>query len=453
MERNCRFTQKRSIKYGLSASASILLIIAILAVINYMGYKHYKRFDLTESRRFSLSPQTEKLLENLPRNVQIITFFGMEQALEQRKFIDLMHELLSHTSKINIENYDLNLSPQQAQKYSVNIPGTIVFQSAKQTEKINKIDESSIINAIHKVTKDIIKIVYFLDGHQELNIDDTSSQGLSIFKDRLIKENYDVRKLVLAAKEEMPKDASVVIIAGSISDLLEHELDIINKYMVSGGRVLLFADPSASASLAKIANQWGIQLDDDLVVDTVQAYYGGDEFLPQIHSVYGTPVSATFSLNCFFPYTRSVARMENAPEDIGLSRIAVSTENSWAEFDKNVVQYDEGKDKPGPVAVAISAVKKLNDKSKETRLLVYGDSDFIKNAWFNILGNGNLALNSVAWLAEESQLIAIKEKPSIEAQLPFELTFLKNFLQFSQLILPGMIVLIGIIIWIRRRKL
>lgn len=445
--------KKRSMRYGLGAFAAIVLIVAILTVINYMSYKHYKRFDLTESKRFSIASQTLKLLENLPRTVHIMTFFGVEQALEQRKFIDLMGEFLSHTTKIKIDNYDLNLNPLQAQKYNVIVPGTIVFESAKRTDKINKIDEEGIINAIHKVTKDIVKVVYLLEGHQEISIDDTTTQGLSIFKDSLVKENYDVRKLVLAARTEVPQDASVVIIAGSTTDLLEHEIEMLNKYLESGGRVLLFVDPSSSASLAKIANQWGIQIDDDLIVDPMQSYYVGDDTIPIIHTVYGSPVSATFILNCFFRSARSIARMENPPENIEMSRIAVSSETSWGEFDKNVAQYDAGKDKPGPVAVSISAIKKLSDNQKEARLLVYGDSDFIRNAWFNILGNGNLALNSVAWLAEEAQLISLKEKPAIEAQLPFEPTLLKNFLQFSQLVLPGIIVLIGIIIWIKRRKL
>jgi len=119
--------KKRSYKYGLSSSLSILLLIAILVVVNFLSFKHYRRFDLTEQKKFSLSPQTVQLLKNLPRPVHIITFFSSEQPMEPRRFSDLMREFLSHTSKITTESYDFDLSPQQAQQYSVNIPGTIVL--------------------------------------------------------------------------------------------------------------------------------------------------------------------------------------------------------------------------------------------------------------------------------------------------------------------------------------
>jgi len=445
--------KKRSYKYGLSSSLSILLIVAILVVVNFICFKHYKRFDLTEQKKFSLSPQTVQLLKNLPRPVHIITFFSSEQPMEPRRFSDLMREFLSHTSQITTESYDFDLSPQQAQQYSVNIPGTIVFLSGRQTEKINKVDEESAINAILKVTKDIMKVVYFLEGHQELSIGDTSKQGISIFKERLQKENYAVKNLILANTPGVPAEASAVIIAGSTLDLLENEIEALNKYVAAGGRLLLFIDPSSAPGMTKIANKWGINVEDDIVVDAMQKSYGGDEFIPQVHSVYGSPISETFSLIGFFPYTRTIVNMEDIEEGLDVRKIVESTENTWAEFDKNVVQYDEGIDRQGAQSVAVAARQKLKGTSKELRVIAFGDTDFIRNGWFNMLGNGNLALNSVAWLAEEGQLIAVKDKPEMTAQLPFEPSLLKNFMKFSQYLLPGAIVIAGIIIWIRRRKL
>ena len=42
--------------------------------------------------------------------------------------------------------------------------------------------------------------------------------------------------------------------------------------------------------------------------------------------------------------------------------------------------------------------------------MVFGDSEFANNSLFSIQGNGNLFLNTVSWLAEEEDLIAIRPR-------------------------------------------
>ncbi len=444
--------KNRIVKYSFTSLLAIILMLAILTVLNYLSYKHYKRFDMTQTKRFSLSPQTIQLLKTLPREVNIISFISDDNPLEMRKFNDLMKEFNTYTNKLKIEKYDLVLNPQIAQKYDVNIPGTIVFTSNKQQEKINKVSEEDIINAIFKVTKDIKKVVYFLEGHQEPDIDEPDSDGMSVFKERLLKENYEVKKLLLASTGKVPDDATVLIIAYPLLRLLDHEIQAIEDYAKKGGRLLIFADPIASKSLINLADKLGIKLEQSFIVDQVQSFFGGNPFNPQIRTIYGSPISKSFSLRCFFSYARSLSKIEDADKELIIEKIAESTENSWAEFNPEIAQFDENIDKTGPITVGYAVHKKEKDADKETRIIIYGDGDFVRNAWFNILGNGNLALNSVAWLAEELELISIKEKPEETAQLPFEAYELKKFMKFSQLIAPGIIVLIGLIVWMKRRK-
>lgn len=444
--------KNRIVKYSITSFIAIIIILATLTMLNYLNYKHYKRFDLTQTKRFSLSPQTIQLLKTLPREVNIITFIPQDQIIELRKFNDLIREFKSYTNKLKIENYELDLHPQIAQKYNVNIPGTIVFQSGKQEIKVNNISEEDIINAILKVTKDIKKVVYFLDGHQEPDIDDTSSAGFSNFKERLIKENYEVKKLLLASSGKVPDDANALIIACPLLRLLEHEIQAIEDYVQKGGRVLLFSDISLTKSLLPLIEKWGIKSETAIIVDTVQGFFGGNALIPQILTRYGSPVSKSFSLNCFFPYTHSLNKIDNIDKDLIIETLAESTKNSWAEFDPQFAKYDENVDKKGPIPVGYAIHKKEKNAKKEIKIIIYSDVDFARNGWFNILGNGNLALNSVAWLAEELQLIAIKEKPEEIAQLPFEAFELKKFMKFSQLIAPGITLLLGLFVWMKRRK-
>jgi ABC-type uncharacterized transport system involved in gliding motility auxiliary subunit len=115
--------------------------------------------------------------------------------------------------------------------------------------------------------------------------------------------------------------------------------------------------------------------------------------------------------------------------------VMTSTE-SWAKTDLKALQ--EGRlevgtenDRRGPIAIA--AVATINPSAKNTstsagdsaestdqsdqtksaraaRLVVFGDAEFANNNFFPFQGNGNLFLNTVSWLAEEEDLIAIRPR-------------------------------------------
>ena len=58
----------------------------------------------------------------------------------------------------------------------------------------------------------------------------------------------------------------------------------------------------------------------------------------------------------------------------------------------------------------LEQIGRLTDR--ETRLVVFGDSEFAANSSFNDMGNGNLFLNAIAWLVEDEDLIAVRPKRS-----------------------------------------
>jgi len=53
----------------------------------------------------------------------------------------------------------------------------------------------------------------------------------------------------------------------------------------------------------------------------------------------------------------------------------------------------------------------------ESRLVVFGDSDFASNRWVNQLGNGNLFLNTANWLAQQEDLISIRPRDPEDRRL------------------------------------
>ncbi len=99
------------------------------------------------------------------------------------------------------------------------------------------------------------------------------------------------------------------------------------------------------------------------------------------------------------------------------------------------------------------AADKPEIKEHEARFVVVGDSDFVKNRYYGMSGNGNFFLNIVNWLTEEADLIAIQPKtqaPRTIALSPVRMSVLKLVVLY---VLPFGVLALGVFIWIRRRSL
>jgi ABC-type uncharacterized transport system involved in gliding motility auxiliary subunit len=107
--------------------------------------------------------------------------------------------------------------------------------------------------------------------------------------------------------------------------------------------------------------------------------------------------------------------------------------------------------KPGEPAAEAAAQSEPTDK--EARIAVIGDSDFVKNRYYGMSGNGNFFLNIANWLTEEADLIAIQ--PKTQTPRTIQLTPSQGRLLFlvSVIILPLAVLLLGLSVWLRRRSL
>jgi ABC-type uncharacterized transport system involved in gliding motility auxiliary subunit len=132
-----------------------------------------------------------------------------------------------------------------------------------------------------------------------------------------------------------------------------------------------------------------------------------------------------------------------------------TSSDSW--LDKN---YDATKEpaidlegeKQSSVSIGVVIAVSLTEEQKKlTRMIIIGDSDFASNDHFLQVNNGDLFLDSISWLAEETQLISIHR-----AALSFRRLVVNDdqtdFITYSSLALPPVLVLLigGIIWWYRR---
>src|SRR5271154_404539 len=66
----------RRARYGANAAIYSIAFVALLVAVNFISSKHHYRFDLTADKMFTLSPQSEKVLQNIKKPVKFYGFFA-----------------------------------------------------------------------------------------------------------------------------------------------------------------------------------------------------------------------------------------------------------------------------------------------------------------------------------------------------------------------------------------
>ena len=476
----------RQARYGTLAGVSVLVVLGILVAVNYIGARQNKRWDLTANKAFSLSDQSRNVLAGLDAPLQVMVF---AQDTDFRRYQDKLREYEYGSKQIATEYVDPVKMPTIARQNQIDRNNTILFTYKGRTERVTAEDatEQDITNAIIKVVSGQQRKVYFVQGHGERDTASAAGNGYQSIAEALGRENYTVDKLVLAQAGSVPDDASVVIVAGPKTDFFPAEIEALKKYLDNAGKLLLEIDPPDNvdappfSNLIALAHEWGMDVGNDIVVDAsgMGRLIGTDASVPVVATYGSHPITENFSFVTAFPLARSVTPVMGGVNGHIAQPFAQTSAQSWAEADvkdlmaTGKVSMDDARgDKKGPVtiAAAASAASTLPGASldpgapgasnpldpelpkPETRVAVVGDSDFAANAGLGIQGNRDLFMNTVGWLSQQENLIAIRPKNPEDRRITLTATVQRNIVVLSLLIIPACIFGTGVYAWSRRRR-
>jgi ABC-type uncharacterized transport system involved in gliding motility auxiliary subunit len=238
-----------------------------------------------------------------------------------------------------------------------------------------------------------------------------------------------------------------------------------------------FKRPSPTPRLTGLLKEWGINATNSVVVD-----------LSGRTSVATVPVSAPpypthaitdgFGLITMFPLVRAITPATDAPQNrAGVSFIQTAP-RSWAETNlssledpSTLADEREKGDLAGPVSIAVATAVSAPDTEKpdaapaadkpepaadqapkpETRIAVFGDSDFAANAYVGIEGNRDLFMNTVNWLAQQQNLIAIRARDPADRRITLTPNARTVVSWLTLALIPAMILGAGVFTWWRRR--
>ena len=247
----------RSVLYGTNTLILTIIVLGILIFINLLAFRHKQRFDFTEGGFYTLAPQTKKLVSNLPREVKLTAFFQTESP-EKIAFADLIAGYLEETNNIKLHYIDPDKNPAVTKQYGVTTYGTVALESGTKETRIQNPTEENITNALLKVTRDEQKVIYFLEGHGENNIEGNDDESYSTAKKNLEQDGFIAKRLLLLQSGKVPEDASVLVVAGPKKPIQEEEKKIIDDYLNSGGAVFMLIDPKSESNMETFLKKWGI---------------------------------------------------------------------------------------------------------------------------------------------------------------------------------------------------
>lgn len=453
---------RRAMQYVSNAFVASLLVFGIVVLLNFISNKHGFRIDLTANKQYSLAEQTIKVLQNLEKEVKIAVFFPSS---ERSGITDFISEYQHYSNKLKYSFFDPDKNPEIARNYGVSIPQTVILECAGKLERIFGLDEQQLTNALIKVTREGNKVIYFMTGHGEHDIESFDTGGLVYMKEILIAMNYEVKPINLISEKSVPEDCAVLVINGPQSELFKTELDSIDAYINMGGKVFFLLDPDPSPGMPEYFDKWGITVGNDFVID-LSGYSIAVPYVTEYNQYH--PIAENFNYRTFFFMARSITPKIGAlPAGVSVDWLCRTTSESWGEVDfqsapddpgEVAVKFDEGKDLKGPVTIA-AVVKKpvhvsllLGTSGKIGDLVVFGDSDFSTNR-FRDYPMASLFMNTLNWLAEEEDLVAISPKDPADRRVNMSTKEVNFTLYLTVFILPGIVLIFGLFVFFRRRSL
>jgi len=368
------FWQRRSTQAGANVVIKVLSVLVILGLINFLGVRYVNRLDLTENQQFSLAPQSQSVVRNLEQPVKVTVFLqpSSQQAGTVRS---LLEQYQRQNRQFSFEIIDPQSNPVLARTYGVTGFGDVFLergdrrQLLQRVDEFNPLSESKLTNGLEQISRSQQDIAYFLQGHGELPLDG-SPNGIAQITDLLKDKNFESKPLNLVEETQVPGDAALVVIAGPQQSLFTQEITALENYLEQGGSLLVMLDPGVQTGLEKLLQEWGVELDDRLVInasDRQTLEYGVSA--PVINEYGNHPITQDFG-NRFsiYPLARPIALQPK--EQVEQVPLLITSDRNWAETNLQdpelSFQPDQG-DIPGPLNLGVALSRPINKTTTETQ--------------------------------------------------------------------------------------
>lgn len=478
-----KMTKKTHRSISIQNAVFYILFVVIIGLLGYLSREFYVQSDWTYGNRNTLTESTQKLLNTLDAPLKFVAYVPDDPNLQERlnKLVTKYQRFKSDTS---IEFVNPDLDPLRARRDGVKFAGQLAIHLGERSEIVDSVEEQTLVNALQRLSRGSERLVVFLEGHGERDVLSRESKGLSQLVESLERSGFSVQPHNLVRSQSIPQNAEFLVIASPQKALLEGEVSVIRDYVDNGGNLLWMHDPGGLKGLQPLAELLGVRVSEGTVVDANEALQimlgiNHPAVVPVVD--YGrSPLTEELSgTQTLFPFATMVTRdPANTDTNWQYDEFLTTLPQSWLESEsiEGAIQFDEGgEDQLGPVTIglALTRLQEAPDANgdeetseeqvqaqamldeqgeRQQRVVVVGDSDFMLNAFVGHAANLDLATNIFNWLAADDDLLQVKVSSAPDTEFDLGETASVALAGFFLLILPVGLLLVGMIIWLRRRK-
>ena len=473
---------------GLHVVVLSLVVLSVVAMVIYLSRDYFLRFHLSTHTRIELSSRTAGLLRSLTNQVKVTLYYDTDDELYQT-VADLLSEYCLKNPKITVATVDYMREPGTGEKVKAtyklfaptdknlvifdcegkikSVPGNALAQyvleqipNEKEREFRRKpiafLGETAFTMALLDVTSPPLKAC-FLQGHGEHRINSGDElDGYLKFASILQQNHMQIEPLSLLGTNPVPMDCNLLVIAGPRETIPNLELDKIEQYLNQGGRLLalfncypILSPVKKDTGLERILANWGVDVGHNVIKDPAKTSSGQDIVVANFgkHALVNSLLGS--ALDLMLP--RSVGQLKGRSQAADAPRVEELAFSGPSAF----ASGDLMRKPPFSLMVAVEkgAIKDVITERGSTRMVVVGDSIFLANHYIDALANRDFAGYAVNWLLERTQLLEGLGPRPIEE---YRVVMTRAQLHQAQWVLlgglPGSVLLLGGLVWLRRRK-
>jgi hypothetical protein len=486
-----RQATRRLLAYG--SNASIVTVAVIIAVsLGYMLADSYRsRIDFSEEAQNTLQPDTLSKLRLLDGDGEVVTITafsaqaGTDDAyFKNREVKDLIREV-DHNSQVVSWNFvDFDRERFTAERLGVSDYGRIVIQRGDdrvdirsrdlfrragrgQARQLEFIGEAALSRGFAQLMTDSRQVVYVLQNHGELQLQDIGPDGLSSLAGALDQERYDVDSIDLLSSTregeipQVPDDAAVVFVPRPKGTLTAQEEDILLSYLGRGGSLLFAVD--VGTPVADLVRRLGVIVPDGIAMDSKVIAPYRDRPVPAYAQHEITAEVSESGLISMLGAPAPLLIPEEPPAGVQFFPLLSTSRRGWIErggpaAENGNAEYQPAIDGAGPAIMAAAAVVYpgqglVRSSRPAARVVVVGDSEMFTNALLaEGPGNQLLATNMIHWLAGEDRRLEVGVGRTAKVRrLAITQEEMASLRLLSLGLMPSLVFLAGLITWRSRR--
>ena len=450
-------------------AAAVAVVVAVNVILAEMPGT-WTSIDLTSEKLYSLTEQTKEFVKNMDEDVTIYVMVKEEnQDTTLGQTLERYEDLSDH---IAVEYVDPTVNPRFHTQYTDSQISTnsLIVAGSKRNKVINysNIYESSfdyntysstttgydgegqITSALDYVTSDDMPRLYLTEGHDEYTLSSTFTSALE-------KENVEFETINLMNYETVPEDAAALLINAPARDFNTDDKDKIISYLENGGNVILITGVTDQdmPNFNEILQYMGMSVVDGLVVDPDSSHYYQSPFflLPDVKAdTYTSGIYGNYYI--FAPYCQGIVIADEEAEGMTYTSFLNTSDSAYSKIGvSNSGDYVKGEnDIDGPFSVGVEAVKEV--ENGEAVMVVFScEQLFTDNANMMVSGaNQMLFSNTVSGFSGHETSVSVPVKSYEVSSITLTQSNIVLIGVITTVVLPLGCLLLGFIIWFRRRK-